>query len=222
MISLFEKYDVALISITEGIDTSTYMGKYFSYISGIFAEMEVNSIVIQAKNGMIQRAKNGLWNGGLVLGYDTLDKKLIINDEEANTVRKIFQLYTEDCWGYNKITKYLNQNIELYATKKKSTWSYFTVKNVIDNPVYAGYIRWGTHVDWSKKRRKGKSDDYILVEGKHDAIISIETWSKALERRKQSTKEVIKTDQYTYLLSGLLKCPSCGASMTSHKVEYKW
>lgn len=191
MISLFEQNEVALISITENIDTSTYIGKYFSYFAGIMAEMEGNSIVIQSKNGMLQRAKDGLWNGGIVLGYDILDKKLIINEDEANTVRKIFQLYTEESWGYCKITKFLNAHIDQYPTKRKSTWSYFTVKNVLDNPLYAGFIRWNQHVDWTKKRRK------------------------------LASKEVIKTDQYTYMLSGLLKCHSCGASMVSQRVQKK-
>jgi site-specific DNA recombinase len=55
---------------------------------------------------------------------------------------------------------------------------------VLDNPTYAGYIRWGKQQDWSKKRRAGTTDDYVLVRGRHEAIISEELWQRTQELRK--------------------------------------
>jgi site-specific DNA recombinase len=60
--------------------------------------------------------------------------------------------------------------------KNKKSWSYSTVKQVLDNPTYAGYIRWGKQQNWSTKRRKGTTDEYILVKGTHEPIITEELW----------------------------------------------
>ena len=212
---------VALISFKDNINTLDKMGKYFIYIGGIFAEMERDSIVTQLKGGMAQRAKEGKWNGGPApIGYDYNyeTQMLEVNDKEAMTVKKIFELYTDKNYGYVKITKYLNGKHSLYPTKSGGVWNISTVKGVLDNPIYVGKIRWGYHKDWNKQRRQAKSDEFILVEGLHEAIISEDMWERTRTIRKKAiTPE--KRVHLTYLLTGLLKCPECGSSMVSHRVK---
>lgn len=65
--------------------------------------------------------------------------------------------------------------------------------------------------------RKGKTDNYILVDGEHQPIISPELWVKVQARRKLTGKKSEKVYQGDYLLSGLLRYPKCGASMQSHR-----
>lgn len=213
IVDILEKNNVNLICITQNIDTSNQMGKMFVYMSAIFAEMERDNIVEQAKMGMKQRALNGYRNGGTVFGYIPTDGELVINQEQAEIVKEIFNLYLEG-WGYKKIAMHLND--KGIKTLKGNTWAINSIKQILDNPVYVGLIKYGEYVDWEKKRRKGKSEDFILVKGKHEPIITEEVWQKTQEIREIKNK-LNKRDNSPgdFLLTGLLKCPECGASMIS-------
>ncbi|MDI6600227.1 MAG: recombinase family protein [Thermoanaerobacteraceae bacterium] len=220
IVRYFEEHNIVIISITDRIDTSGVMGKFFFYLVGAFAEMERENIVLQAKNGMKKRAEEGKWNGGSPpLGYDYYnDRELVVNEKEAKTVRLIFDLYSNKGWGYSRICQFLNRNLDQYATKNHKSWSYATVKQVLDNPTYAGYIRWGKQQNWSKERRKGTTKEYVLVKGKHEPIISEELWQRTQELR-QGKKAPEKLKNMHYLLSGLAKCPQYGASMISQRTQ---
>ncbi|WP_425449481.1 recombinase family protein [Dethiothermospora halolimnae] len=223
LIKYLHERDIYLISKEDGIDTSTPMGKAMAQILGAIVEMERETILTQAKSGMKQRAREGKWNGGSVMGYTSKNKELIINEKEANTVKKIFDLYTNKNWGYSKICRYLNNRLEEYPTKKNSSWSYQTVKGILDNPIYIGKIRWDVRKDWNTKRennrKNNKEKDYILVDGQHEPIISIDLWKRTRQKRELVGKKPEKKVHITYLLSGLPKCPQCGASMVSHRIK---
>lgn len=218
VVERLENNNKSLICISEGLDTSLPMTKHMLYMTGIFSEMERNTIVENSKMGMKQRALKGLWNGGVVFGYEsTKDKELRIVDKEAEIIRHIFELFTNENHGYRKIASYLNE--KGIKTRKGSTWSINSVKPIIDNPIYAGYIRWGQHQDWSKKRRKGKQDEYVNSKGIHIPIISQDMWErsrKIRDARGQASEKIYEGD---FLLTGLVRCPVCGASMISHRTK---
>lgn len=215
-VTYLEKYNVNLICITQGINTENPMGKSFVYMSGIFAEMERDNIIETCKMGMKQRAVDGKWNGGKVFGYRSdEDKELVIVEEEATVVREIFNLFTNENWGYKKIACMLNNKNS--KTMKGIDWSINSIKQIIDNPIYIGYIRWGQHMDWSKKRRQGKQEEYILSEGTHIPIITKDIWEKSRKIRDARGKQSEKIYEGDYLLTGLIRCPVCGASMISHR-----
>ncbi len=223
ILDYLEDNNVYLISTSDNIDTSSKKDKSFIYLAGIFAEMERDNIVSNAKNGMRQRAREGKWNGGTPpLGYSySPENGLTIIEEEASTVRKIFELYTNKNYGYSKICQYLNTRLDVYYTKKRNAWSYATVKSVLDNPVYIGKIRWGVREEWNKKRRSGITDDYILSDGIHTPIVAQDLWDRTIEKRRLVGHKPSKKVHITYLLSGLPKCPECGGSMTSHRIKKK-
>ena len=219
-IDLLDENDINLIFIEDGINTKTPTGRFMCYIVGAVAEMERENTSDFVSMTMGQNALKGNWNGGIVFGYDSDDsKKLIINKDEKMIVEKIFYYFTEKNWGYKKIANYLNhRNLK---TKKGTDWSINSIKQVLDNPIYVGKVRWGQHKDWDKKRRKGKTEEYILVDGNHEPIISEETWEKAQAIRKVRGKKSAKVYEGNFLLSGLLRCPQCGASMLSHRTKKK-
>lgn len=213
-----EKYNVYIKTVTDGIDTSTPIGRNFIMFSGIMAEMERENIVSQCRLGMKQRAKGGKYNGGRILGYKSdSNKELQIVEEEAIIVREIFRLFAEENWGYKKIATHLNY--QGFKTIKGKDWSINGIKQVIDNPIYVGFIRWGRYEFWDKKRRAGKTKDYVFVKGTHIPIISEETWEKTKQVREIRGKKPEKVFEGNFLLTGLLKCPGCGASMVAHKVK---
>lgn len=227
-VEFFGKYNVNLICITQGIDTSNAMGENFVYMSGIFAKMERDNIVETCKMGMKQRALEGDWNGGRIYGYRTKyyedankkkKSKLEIVEDEALVVKEIFELFVNQKWGYSKIANSFNNRG--LRTRENNYWSKQSIKQIIDNPAYIGNIRWGVHMDWAKKRRQGTQTEYVLSKGKHTAIIDEEHWEKAQKIRKITGKISEKVYEGNYILSGLLKCPVCGASMVSHRTVKK-
>ena len=91
---------------------------------------------------------------------------------------------------------------------------------ILDNPVYTGKIAYGKNVTEKVKGtrdeyRRVKIDDYLLADGLHEAIVDEETWEAAREKRKRTGVKWNKTHslEYEHILSGLLKCPVCGAGM---------
>src|SRR3989339_552380 len=94
LIEQFEKHCVDFISITERFDTSTPGGRLLRNIMLTFAQFERELASERTKDKMLERAKKGMWNGGLVpFGYKAENKKLIINEDDAKSVRSIYESY---------------------------------------------------------------------------------------------------------------------------------
>lgn len=204
-----ERNNVQLMSLQENFDTTTPMGKMVFQMISSFAELERNTIVGRVKMGMTERAKQGKFNGGLCLGYDSVNKHLVINEDEAIIVKEIFNL-AEQGYGLKAIARRIND--KGYKTKRGRLFSTNGIKQILDNPIYIGKIRFNQVVDWNEKRRSGKNANYILADGEHETIITQEQWDKVQHiRQKRSVKPSRSSEPY--ILSGLLKCPVCGHGM---------
>ncbi|OME28914.1 resolvase [Paenibacillus odorifer] len=211
-------------SFSENFETETAMGKFALQMLGAVGELERNTIVDNVRMGMKQRARSGQWNGGKVLGYRSSqvvrgqrhrkDSTLEIVPEEADIVRKIFELYASGK-GLKAIANQINH--EGHKTKRGNAFSTDSIKQIILNPVYVGKIRYLQHEHWNERRRKGKNDTPILVDGSHDSIISDDLWEKV--QLLQSSKAVTSSRNFDgkYTLTGLMKCPQCGAAMVASR-----
>jgi site-specific DNA recombinase len=94
LVELFDKHDVSFVSVTQQFNTTTSMGRLTLNVLLSFAqfEREVTSERIRDKIGASKR--KGLWVGGMApLGYDTKDRKITVNETEAERVRTIFRSY---------------------------------------------------------------------------------------------------------------------------------
>jgi site-specific DNA recombinase len=96
-----------LLVKTCDIDSSTTNGYMFISLLGTFAEYERAVIIERVTAGMEKVAREGEWNGGKVLGYDSEDKQLVINEEESKIVKEIYSMRAEGL-GYKKIADNLN------------------------------------------------------------------------------------------------------------------
>jgi site-specific DNA recombinase len=206
---ILEKNNVNLISLNEKFDTTTAFGRTAFQMICSFAELERNNIVERVKLGMEQRAKEGKFNGGKVLGYDSIDKNLVVNENEAVIVRKIFD-YANQGLGYKAIARRLNE--AGYRTKMNKPFNVFGIKTILHNPIYIGKIRYNQQKNWAEKRRKGRNLDYLLVDGSHEPIITTELWENVQQKLSQRSYKPSRSHQ-PYILSGLLKCPVCGHGM---------
>lgn len=156
-----ERNKVRLVSLNEQIDTTTAFGKVTFQFLGSFAELERNSTVDRVKMGRQQQAKEGHYNGGKMLGY-SVNKELVITENEAVIVRKIFD-YTDQRKGFKFIARRLNE--EGYRSKTGKPLSINSIKTILNNPMYIGKIRYNQVVDWAEKRPKEKNPDFLLVDG---------------------------------------------------------
>ena len=140
-------------------------------------------------------------------------KPPVIVPEEAKIVRTIFEKYTNEGMSFFDIAKYLN-SLGLKTSHGKP-FERRSVEYIIQNPSYCGMIRWN-RTENSTNRIKDK-DEWIVTEGQQPAIISKELFELAQERFKATYKPVGKRPSSTYKhwLSGLLKCPDCGRTLTS-------
>ncbi|MFC4402366.1 recombinase family protein [Gracilibacillus xinjiangensis] len=206
-----ETENISLISCKEDFDITTPEGKMMFQIMSNFAEFERNTIIDRLKMGMNQRAKKGLFNGGRVLGYDSVNKHLVVNEEESHVIRLIFD-YAEQDLGYKAIVSRINAMG--YKTKRGNDFSINTIKTILDNPIYIGVIRYNKHQDWAEKRRKGKNEYHTLSNGKHEPIISPEQWEKVQQIRKKRSVKPARSNK-PYILNGLVRCPKCGYGMVS-------
>lgn len=221
IVELLNKHNIAFRSLTENFETETPSGKLQLNIMGAIGEFERETIAENVKMGLLARAREGRWNGGIVLGYDLVElpnegkkrknTRLEINKREANTVRRIFELYSQG-HGYKAVVNRINK--EGHKTKRNGEFAVSTVKEILQNPVYIGKIRYNVRQDWSKKRRNNINANPILSDGIHEPIVDVETWEKVQVILKERSKKHNKVYDCEFPLTGILKCPVCGAGMT--------
>lgn len=221
-----QDYGVNLICVEDGIDSSKDSGKLTITVLSAVAEIERENILVQTMEGRRQKAREGKWNGGQApFGYwlDSKNSTLIVNPEEAEIVRIIFDKFVHTDMGADSISNYLNQHG--YSKKKLrdqevSHFSRSTIIKILDNPVYAGKIAYGKSVTEKVKGtrdqyRRVRQDEYLLADGLHEAIIDPETWEAAKAKRRVTGVKWNKTHSldHEHILSGILKCPVCGSGM---------
>ena len=227
-LELIQTYDVNLICIEEGIDSSQTSGKLLISVLSAVAEIERENILEQTMNGRREKARQGKWNGGPApYGYMIKDNMLCVNEDEAELVRLIYDKYVNTNIGYTGIAKYLNmQGIKKSVRTEKmiEQCSAHFVSLVLTNPVYCGKIAYGRRTLEKVKGKKNhykriNASEYINVEGLHEPIISEELWNKAQEKRKATGRKFASKygKDRTHLLTGLLKCPVCGGPMYANR-----
>lgn len=215
---VFEPAGVAFRSATEPFDTTTPFGKAMLGMLSVFAQLERETIVERTKMGMQQRIKAGDWHGGTraTFGYDyrpAESRALIVNHDQADTVRLMFRLYADDLMGYEAIARYLNgDNPEkrVYATPRRAKqWIATTVARILRNPIYTGRMLHGYH-----GKRK-------LYPGNHEALVPDETYERA-QQIMADRRAGQKAPKRRSLLSGLVVCAECGGKMRSKSQWINW
>ena len=229
-LQLMQDYDVNLICVEDGIDSSKDAGKLMISVLSAVSEIERENILVQTMEGRKQKAREGKWNGGFApYGYKLVEGKLEIEEDEAEAIRIIFDKYANTEVGANGIAKYLMQQGINKIERQNGKSPYFSaslVTKILDNPVYYGKIAFGRRKNEKVSGTRGtyhivKQDNYMLCDGIHDAIIDEEMWDKVQEKRKSQAKRYERInkgkDEKIHLLSGLLCCPICGAGMYGNK-----
>lgn len=229
-LQVMQDFGVNLICVEDGIDSSKDAGKLMISVLSAVAEIERENIRVQTMEGRIQKAREGKWNGGFApYGY-TLEKgQLFLNEEEAAAIRIIFDQYVHTDMGANGLAKYLEQHgIHKIQRQngKNPLFDASLIRRILKNPVYCGKIAYGrrrtekvhgTRNDY----RLVEQDDYLLVDGLHEALVSEELWHEAQVKLLAQAKKYEHVNRgkemKVHLLSGIVRCPICGAGMYGNK-----
>jgi len=95
LVEVFDRNNVTFVSVTQSFNTTTSMGRLTLNILLSFAQFEREVIGERIRDKFAASRKKGMWMGGFVpLGYDVKDRKLVVNEAEAETVRHIFERFT--------------------------------------------------------------------------------------------------------------------------------
>ena len=229
-LQIMQDFGVNLICVEDGIDSSKDAGKLMISVLSAVAEIERENIRVQTMEGRIQKAREGKWNGGFApYGYQLIDGKLEINEEEAPAIRTIFDQYVHTDIGSNGIAKYLeNHGIHKIQRQngKNPLFDSHLIRLILKNPVYCGKIAYGRRKTEKVHGTRNdyhlvEQDNYILVDGLHEPIVTEEVWQaaqvKLLAQAKKYEHVNRGKDERTHLLSGIVKCPICGAGMYGNK-----
>lgn len=210
LVELFEKHHVEFISLEENFDTSTPMGKAMLKITLVFAELEREQTSKRTKDKMQWRAEQGLWNGGQILGYDLVDKKLVVNKTEAKFVNLMFEKYIE-LGSVLKVVEWLNSHgyrTKEYISNRKGVkrgGNQFFNANILQklrSRVYLGEIKHNTK----------------FYKGRQEAIIEKSLWDEVnnlLKIHAPTRKNPKRKTTHVYLLQGLLQCGWCSSLMST-------
>ena len=229
-LQVMQDFGVNLICVEDGIDSSKDAGKLMISVLSAVAEIERENIRVQTMEGRIQKAREGKWNGGFApYGYSLEKGQLLINEEEAKAIRVIFDQYVHTDMGANGLAKYLeNHGIHKIQRQngKNPLFDASLIRRILKNPVYCGKIAYGRRrtekVHGTRNDYKlVEQDDYLLVDGLHEGIVTEELWNEAQVKLLAQAKKYEKVnhgkDNKIHLLSGIVKCPICGAGMYGNK-----
>lgn len=211
VVDLFSSHDCSFVSASEHFDTSTAVGRMTLQLLGTFAEFERERISERVKDNMVSLAKNS--DKALAqpcFGYDVIDGKYVINEEEAQHVRFMFDL-AEQNHGHRMIAKELNNRG--VTTKRGKLWDQINVKRLMNTETISGVMVYNKRLTKNGKTTLRDKSEWIVKEDNHPAIIPIERYQKVQEifsSRKRARKHA---DSETYLLTGLVKCKHCGKNM---------
>ena len=225
LLEVLTKEEVELISLKETLDTSTAHGRFFVNLMASLAELERDRTAERNSATTLSRADRGLWNGGMLLGYDLGERKgsLVVNEREAEIVRSAFETYLQTGSILKTVTTLNDRGFRTkgYSSRRGKThppkrfW-YTSMRWLLCNPAYIA------KKEVNKKKRNldqsklPESKRYRIVDANWPSILSKETFDKVqllLGENLRSGHNRADTKKHVYLLQGLVTCGKCTGHM---------
>ncbi len=200
IVDLFDAHGVTFVSVTQQFNTTTSMGRLTLNILLSFAQFEREVTGERIRDKLAASKAKGMWMGGMPpLGYDVIERKLVINESEAALVRDIFARYAEHGSAAQLVREL---QIEGHTTKSWVTQGgRHRAGRVIDQQYIFSMLR-------NRIYRGEISNHGQSYPGQHQAIISQELWEAAhaiIAQRKKGPR--VRHTEQPALLSGLLYAP---------------
>ena len=178
MVELFDAQRVSFVAVTQQFNTTTSMGRLTLNVLLSFAQFEREVIGERIRDKIAASKRKGMWvGGGLPMGYEVRERRLVVNHSQAQTVRQIFERYLE--LGSVRVLKRdfdqrgIVSGLKISKSGKQRGGKPFSrgaLYHLLSNPIYPGEIR-------HKNERHP---------GQHEAIVSRELWERVQERLRNS------------------------------------
>ncbi|KAB0269143.1 recombinase family protein [Microvirga brassicacearum] len=213
IVDVFDQKGVSFVSVTQAFNTTSSMGRLTLNVLLSFAQFEREVTGERIRDKIAASKKKGLWMGGFVpIGYEAAGRTLVINEDEAQTVRLIYELYLEqrsvDALTASLAHRGLLTKIRTGESEGMTGGRAFSrghLHRILQNPLYAGKIA-----------HKGK-----VYGGQHPAIIDPALWlqvQELLADNCQGARLKVRAKNPS-LLTGLLVDASRQPLLASHAVK---
>jgi site-specific DNA recombinase len=199
IIEVFDSHSVSFVSVTQQFNTTTSMGRLTLNVLLSFAQFEREVTGERIRDKIAASKKKGMWMGGMVpLGYDCIDRKLIVNSSEAEIIRNMFRQYLR-LGSVTKLKAYLDANMIRSKIRTRSNgpsyggaeYSRGAIHQILNNHIYLGRI---VH----------RGESYV---GQHEPIIAQKLWEQVAARLAENNQahRTGKPERASSMLTGLLR-----------------
>lgn len=204
LVEILDRNQCSFVSVTQNFNTYDSMGRLTLNVLLSFAQFEREVITERIRDKVNASKKKGMWMGGNVpIGYNIINKKLVVDEDEAKIVKLAFEKYLS-LRSEISVAEWLNKNG--YTTMNKgenNRFTHFRVNCMLRNVIYIGKIK---HKD-------------KIYDGQHEAIISEELFNEVQKLKNKNRTGRLAPSRFMEhaLLKGLIECDCCHAAMVSTK-----
>lgn len=198
LVDVFDEHGVSFVSVTQAFNTTTSMGRLTLNVLLSFAQFEREVTAERIRDKIAASKAKGMWMGGYVpIGYRSEDRKLFIREDEAQTIRLIYELYLQrrnvrlvkaalDAKGI--VTR--RRTMKSGKVTGGTSFSRGHIYRILTNPIYAGRIQ---HKE-------------TVYKGEHAAIIALPIWEQVQTALKDNAvkRSTEGNSKSPALLAGLL------------------
>ena len=207
ILEIFKKSKTKILTLNKIYDLSSdndFDEDFFEF--GLFmSRREYKIINRRLLRGRKQAQQEGYFIGTTTpFGYtkERIDKGFVlVEDENAEIVRLIFNKFAYEDWGLGDLRRYLTEN-NIKGHLNQQRWENKGIKRILQNKVYIGYVNCNT-----------KKSDSSSIKGKHKPIIDEKTFNTVQELLKQRESKTKKGHELVNPLATILKCGNCGRTM---------
>ena len=212
--NLLRKIKVDVRSISEPVDPDSAFGSLIERIIEWMDEYYLINLSGEVKRGMLEKVSRGEVVTPPSFGYYVENNVYIPHPDEAPIIPRIFNSYLAGN-GLRTIARTLGA--EGVRTKRGNLPDNRFVEYILRNPVYIGKIRWSKE-GRAASRRDYTNENIVIEEGKHQPLIDIDTWNAVQDKldaqKKAYGKHQRKEQPVEFMLKGLVRCSSCGSTLT--------
>lgn len=203
------KNEVTLYTKDGVFDLSSPTDKFLKQLLDAVAEFDNVTRTERTRLGKVNRVRSGMWHGGAPpYGYTLEDKKLVVNEDEAKWVKRIFKEVSQDS-SANEIKKILDSNA-VPTRRKNSLWSIGSINALLTNTHYSGYYVY----------KDAKSEQEIQVQC--PSIVETALWKQVQYKREPKVLRKTQknaTEKNFYLIRDLMYCGHCGRPISGRIIK---
>lgn len=211
--NLLRKFSVSVVSVSEPIPEG-HFGTLIERIIEWMDEFYSINLSVEVIRGMTERVQRGEPVCAAPFGYINKEKTYVPN-ENADIVREVFTRYAQ---GEGMRAIAIDLGKRGVRTKQGNLPQNRWVEYMLRNPAYIGKLRWSLDGTRAVQKRDFFNESILTIDAHHTPLISLELWEQVQNKidseKKMYPKHARKGQPVSIMLKGLVRCSSCGATLT--------